>query len=107
MPKDSSNTRPILAQYSPNIRSKNPVSSTCNYTIKSQLCEAGRARRRAQLEVLDELTDEYAIFSVWPTEQDRIAATHLMGVPDLKWAKVEGGQHYMDRAQYDLCNDQL
>ena len=56
---------------------------------------------------LDELTDEYAIFSVWPTEQDRIAATHLMGVPDLKWAKVEGGQHYMYRAQYDLCNDQL
>ena len=56
---------------------------------------------------LDELTDEYAIFSVWPTEQDRIAATHLMGVPDLKWAKVEGGKHFMDRAQYDLCNDQL
>ena len=56
---------------------------------------------------LDELTDEYAIFSVWPTEQDRIAATHLMGVPDLKWAKVEGGKHYMDRVQYDLCNDQL
>ena len=56
---------------------------------------------------LVELTDEYAVFTVWPTEQDRIAVTHLMGVPDLKWAKVEGGKHYMDRVQYDLCNDQL
>ena len=56
---------------------------------------------------LDELTDEYAIFSVWPTEQDRIAATHIMGMSDLEWAKVEGGKYYMSRAQYDRCNDQL
>ena len=27
---------------------------------------------------LDELTDEHAIFSVWPTEQDRIATSHLL-----------------------------
>jgi hypothetical protein len=37
--------------------------------------------------------------------QDRIAATHLM--PDLKWAKVEGGRYFMERAQYDACNEQL
>ena len=49
----------------------------------------------------------YAVFSVWPTEQDRIAATHFMGIPDLEWAKVEGGNHYMARTQYDLCNEQL
>ena len=54
-----------------------------------------------------ELTDEYAIFKVWPTEQNRIAATHLMGVPDLEWVKVEGDKHFMSCAQYDLCNDQL
>ena len=40
--------------------------------------------------ILDELTDEYAIFKIWPTEQNRIAATHLMEMPDLKWEKVEG-----------------
>ena len=56
---------------------------------------------------LDELTDEYAIFSEWPTEQDRIAATHFMGIPDLEWAKVEGDNYYMTREQYDLCDDQL
>ena len=56
---------------------------------------------------LEELTDEYAIFSVWPTEQDRIAAMHLMDMPDLKWEKPEGGKYYMARAQYDLCNEQL
>ena len=56
---------------------------------------------------LDELTDEYAIFSVWPTEQDRLAATHLLGVEGLKWEKVEDGRFYMSRAQYDLCDEQL
>ena len=50
---------------------------------------------------------EYAIFKVWPTEQNRIAATHLMGVPDLEWVKVEGDEHFMSCAQYNLCNDQL
>ncbi len=55
---------------------------------------------------LEELTDEHAIFKVWPTEQDRIAATHLMGMEDLKWEKVEDGKYYMSRAQYDPCNDQ-
>jgi hypothetical protein len=56
---------------------------------------------------LDELTDEHAIFKVWPTDQDRIAATHLMDMPDLEWDKVEQGRHYMSRAQYDAGNDQL
>ena len=56
---------------------------------------------------LDELTDEYAIFKVWPTEQDRIAATHLMEMPKLNWAKVEGGRHFMARSHYDAGNDQL
>ena len=46
---------------------------------------------------LEELTDEYAIFKVWPTEQDRIAVTHLMGIPDLKWQKLERGRFYMSR----------
>ena len=57
---------------------------------------------------LDELTEEYAIFKVWPMEQDRIAATHLMEMPDLKWEKVdEHGCYLMSRAQYDAGNDQL
>ena len=54
-----------------------------------------------------ELTDEYAIFEDWPTEQNRIAATHLLDMPDLKWAKVKDGRYYMSRAQYDACNEQL
>ena len=56
---------------------------------------------------LVELTDEHAIFKVWPTEQDRIAATHLMDMPDLKWEKQEEGKYYMSRTQYDAGNDQL
>ena len=56
---------------------------------------------------LVELTDEHAIFEVWPTEQDRIAATHFMDMPDLEWAKVEEGKYYMSRGQYDLGNEQL
>ena len=56
---------------------------------------------------LVELTDDYAIFKVWPTEQDRIPATHLMGVTDLKWEKVEGEYYTMARTQYNLCNEQL
>ena len=56
---------------------------------------------------LVELADDYAIFKVWPTEQDRLAVTHLMDMPDLKWEKVVRGKFYMSRAQYDLCNDQL
>ena len=56
---------------------------------------------------LVELTDDYAIFKVWPTEQDRIAATHLMDMPGLEWAKFEQGKYYMTRAQYDACNDQV
>ena len=55
---------------------------------------------------LVELTDEHAIFEVWPTEQDRIAATHVMDMPGLEWAKQAGGKLYMSRAQYDLCNEQ-
>tara|TARA_B110000046_G_scaffold158417_1_gene170377 strand:+ start:199 stop:405 length:207 start_codon:yes stop_codon:yes gene_type:complete len=53
------------------------------------------------------LTDEYAIFKAWPTEQNRIAVTHLLDMPDLKWEKVEGDKYYMSRAQYDLSNDQV
>jgi len=56
---------------------------------------------------LVELTDEYAIFEIWPTEQDRIQATHLLDMPDLKWEKEEDGKFYMKRAQYDFCNEQL
>ena len=56
---------------------------------------------------LVELTDEYAIFEVWPTEQDRIPATHLLDVPDLEWEKEENGKFYMKRAQYDFVNEQL
>jgi hypothetical protein len=56
---------------------------------------------------LEELTDDHAIFKVWPTEQNRIAATHLMDMPDLVWEKSDRGKYYMSRAQYDLCNDQL
>ena len=56
---------------------------------------------------LKELTDEYAIFEVWPTEQDRIAVTHLLDMPDLEWDKVEGGLYYMSRKQYDADNEQL
>ena len=56
---------------------------------------------------LEELTEEHAIFKVWPTEQDRIAATHLMDMPDLVWDKVEQGKYYMSRAQYDVSNEQF
>ena len=57
---------------------------------------------------LKELTDEYAIFEVWETEQDRIAVTHLLDMPDLEWAKVdeEEGLFYMAREQYDLGYEQ-
>ena len=34
-------------------------------------------------------------------------STHLMGLEGLKWEKVEDGKHYMTRAQYDMCNEQL
>ena len=56
---------------------------------------------------LVKLTDEHAIFKVWPTEQNRITATHLLDMPGLKWEKVEGDTYYMSRMQYDLCNQQL
>ena len=56
---------------------------------------------------LVELTDEYAIFEVWPTEQDRIPATHLLDMPDLKWEKEVDGKFYMTRTQYDFVNEQL
>ena len=47
---------------------------------------------------LVQLTDDYAIFKVWPTEQDRIAVTHVMDMPGLEWAKIEQGKYYMTRA---------
>ena len=30
-----------------------------------------------------------------------------MGLEGLKWENVEDGKHYMARAQYDMCNEQL
>ena len=36
----------------------------------------------------------FAIFKAWPSEQNRVAATHLLPVPELKWAKEEGGLFY-------------
>ena len=66
-----------------------------------RLASSARAvRLRAQLRAR-------SAHAVWPTEQDRIAATHLMGMEDLKWEKVEDGKYYMSRAQYDTCNEQL
>ena len=56
---------------------------------------------------LVELTDDYAIFEVWPTEQNRIAVTHLLDMPGIVWAKIEDGSYYMTRAQYDAGNEQL
>lgn len=52
---------------------------------------------------LKELTDEHAVFEVWETDQDRIAVTHLMDMPDLKWEKVdeEAGLYYMSLEQYE------
>ena len=56
---------------------------------------------------LEELTDEYAIFTPWPTEQNRIiAATLAMEMPDIAWAKVENGRYYLAREHYDLGNEQ-
>ena len=40
-------------------------------------------------------------------EQDRIAVTHLMDMPELVWDKVEDGKHYLSRAQYDAGNEQV
>ena len=56
---------------------------------------------------MQELTAEHAIFKVWPTEQDRIATTHIMDMPNLEWQRVEEGKYYMSREQYNSCNDQL
>ena len=47
------------------------------------------------------------VFKVWPTEQDRVAVTHVMGMEGLEWEKVKEDLHYMSRAQYDACNEQL
>ena len=40
---------------------------------------------------MHELNDEFAIFKTWPSERNRVAATHLLPVPELKWEKEEGG----------------
>ena len=40
------------------------------------------------------------------SEQDRLAVTHLLDMPGMAWAKVEGGRYYMSRAQYDSCYEQ-
>jgi hypothetical protein len=66
-----------------------------------------RARASVRKSAIEELTDEHAAFKVWPTEQDRVAVTHLMGMEGLEWEKVEGELHFMSRAQYDACNEQL
>ena len=44
--------------------------------------------------------------STWPSEQDRIAVTHLLGMDDLT-CELKDGMYYMSRAQYDMCNEQL
>ena len=41
------------------------------------------------------------------TEQNRIAATHFMDMPDLVWDKMEQGMFYMAHEQYDRGNEQL
>ena len=56
---------------------------------------------------LHELNDEFAIFKAWPSEQDRVAATHLLPVPELKWEKEEGGLFYLARSEYDLACGQV
>mmetsp|Transcript_44849 Transcript_44849/g.145727 ORF Transcript_44849/g.145727 Transcript_44849/m.145727 type:complete len:248 (-) Transcript_44849:199-942(-) len=56
---------------------------------------------------LHELNDEFAIFKAWPSEQNRVAATHLLPVPELKWAKEEGGLFYLARSEYDLACRQV
>ena len=56
---------------------------------------------------LHELNDEFAIFKAWPSEQNRVAATHLLPVPELKWAKEEGGLFYLARSEYDLACGQV
>ena len=56
---------------------------------------------------LHELNDEFAIFKAWPSEQNRVAATHLLAVPELKWAKEEGGLFYLARSEYDLACGQV
>ena len=56
---------------------------------------------------LHELNDDFAIFKAWPSEQNRVAATHLLAVPELKWAKEEGGLFYLARSEYDLACGQV
>ena len=56
---------------------------------------------------LHELNDEFAIFKAWPSEQNRVAATHLLAMPELKWAKEEGGLFYLARSEYDLACGQV
>ena len=34
-------------------------------------------------------------------------ATHLLPVPELKWAKEEGGLFYLARSEYDLACGQV
>ena len=34
-------------------------------------------------------------------------ATHLLAVPELKWAKEEGGLFYLARSEYDLACGQV
>ena len=64
-------------------------------------------RPRVEWVNLHELNDEFAIFKAWPSEQNRVAATHLLAVPELKWAKEEGGLFYLARSEYDLACGQV
>ena len=54
-----------------------------------------------------ELNDDFAIFKAWPSEQNRVAATHLLPLPELKWAKEEDGLFYLARSEYDLACGQV
>ena len=52
--------------------------------------------------------DEISAPSVYTDRgHDRIPATHLLDMPNLKWDKEEAGKFYMSREQYDLVNEQL
>ena len=71
-------------------RARPPEQNTCTYECGPVKLIKNHYSLPVQWLSLHELTDEYAIFKVWPTDQDRLAVTHLLEVPDLKWEKEEG-----------------
>ena len=65
--------------------------------------ESRRAAQRRQHPQLQHFWKNH----FWPSEQNRIAVTLLVDMPDIKWEKVEDGKYYMSRTQYDMGNEQL